>query len=244
MTGPGYLAGGFEYCPSCHSFTISGVMLQGPSHVSPTRADAALSPPSCMGSGTRANQPQRSGNPAMAVPQSAPRAGKLTTVARALPTEYQSRSTWAGGGVREAPRGSETAGAQADRMSQHPRRTLVSRLTLIFFALERTRLYPRERARAIRSRARGAAWWLPVVILVATGCGFFASEPERQWYKPGGRYTVEEFQRDKTSCTKSRRVDVECMKAKGWFYFSADAPPEPSLSPQLKSTAPSPTKRQ
>jgi hypothetical protein len=74
------------------------------------------------------------------------------------------------------------------------------------------------------------------------GCGFFTSEPERQWYKPGGRYTVEEFQRDKTSCTRSGKVDVECMKAKGWFYFSADVPPEPSPTPGSGSAVP-PAKR-
>lgn len=87
------------------------------------------------------------------------------------------------------------------------------------------------------------AWCLSAVLLTAAGCGFFTSEPERQWYKPGGRYTAEEFQRDKASCTQARKVNVECMKAQGWFYFSGDVPPEVSPKPDTSSSVPLPGKR-
>ena len=70
---------------------------------------------------------------------------------------------------------------------------------------------------------------LSAVILILGGCGFFSSEPERQWYKPSGRYTEDEYKRDKVACTKSGKLDLDCMKAKGWVYFSADTPP--SVSP-------------
>jgi hypothetical protein len=81
------------------------------------------------------------------------------------------------------------------------------------------------------------------VPVIAAGCGFFSSEPERQWYKPDGRYTVDEFKRDKAACTLSRKVDVECMKAKGWVYFSADVVPEVSPKPETGSMVPIPGKR-
>ena len=90
---------------------------------------------------------------------------------------------------------------------------------------------------------RIAAWGLSAAVLVAAGCGFFTSEPERQWYKPGGRYTVEEFKRDRAACTQSRKVDVECMKARGWVYFSADVQPTPSPTTETGSTVPLPGQR-
>ena len=83
---------------------------------------------------------------------------------------------------------------------------------------------------------------LSAVILVAAGCGFFSSEPERQWYKPSGRYTEEEYKRDKAACTRSGKLDLDCMKGRGWAYFSADTPP--SVTPPSSGTAvPIPGKR-
>jgi len=81
---------------------------------------------------------------------------------------------------------------------------------------------------AIRTLA--LAWSLPAIVLAAAGCGLFVSEPDRQWYKPSGRYTAEEFKLDKAACTESRKLDLECMKARGWVYFSADTPP--TVAPQ------------
>ncbi len=54
-------------------------------------------------------------------------------------------------------------------------------------------------------------------------------EPERQWYKPGGNYTVAEFRQDQTACTKNRVLDEECLKQRGWVPLSGDreAPARP-----------------
>lgn len=91
---------------------------------------------------------------------------------------------------------------------------------------------------------RIAAWGLSAAVLVVAGCGFFVSEPARQWYKRAGvRYTEAELQRDKTACTRSRKVDVECMKARGWFYFTADVAPTPSPTTETGSTVPLPGQR-
>ena len=49
-----------------------------------------------------------------------------------------------------------------------------------------------------------------------------ASDPEKQWYKPGGNYTVAEFQRDRADCTKNKVLDEECLKERGWIAISAD----------------------
>ncbi len=60
---------------------------------------------------------------------------------------------------------------------------------------------------------------LALTVLSLTAC---ASDPEKQWYKPGGNYTVAEFQRDQADCTKSRVLDEECLKERGWIAISAD----------------------
>jgi hypothetical protein len=52
-----------------------------------------------------------------------------------------------------------------------------------------------------------------------------ASPPDRQWYKPGGNYTVAEFQRDAAACTKNKNLDEDCLKQRGWVSLSGDAPP-------------------
>jgi hypothetical protein len=64
----------------------------------------------------------------------------------------------------------------------------------------------------------------PILLLAATLSSLTAcaSEPERQWYKPGGNYTVAEFQRDQAACTKNRVLDEECLKGRGWISISAD----------------------
>jgi uncharacterized lipoprotein YmbA len=70
-----------------------------------------------------------------------------------------------------------------------------------------------------------------VAILLLGGC---ASEPEKQWYKAAGNYTVKEWERDEAACTKDRVLDEECVKAKGWVPLSADltkAPP-PAKDPK------------
>ena len=84
---------------------------------------------------------------------------------------------------------------------------------------------------------------LSAVILIAAGCGFFATEPQLQWFKPSTPYTEEEYKRDKAACTSSRKLDLDCMKAKGWVYFSADTPPSITPPSSSGSQVPVPGKR-
>jgi hypothetical protein len=52
--------------------------------------------------------------------------------------------------------------------------------------------------------------------------GACSTDPERQWYKPSGSYTSAEFDRDSRACTKSRVVDEDCLKQRGWVPLSGD----------------------
>jgi hypothetical protein len=60
---------------------------------------------------------------------------------------------------------------------------------------------------------------LIVIVLPLTACG---SGSEKQWYKPGGSYTVAEFQRDQATCTRDKVLDEDCLKERGWIAISAD----------------------
>ena len=67
--------------------------------------------------------------------------------------------------------------------------------------------------------------WLALLIffsLAATAC---ESVPEKQWYKPGGSYTLADFRSDEQACTRDRQLDEECLKARGWVPLSADVAP-------------------
>ena len=61
--------------------------------------------------------------------------------------------------------------------------------------------------------------FLVVAALSLTAC---SSEPEKQWYKPGRNYSVADFERDQTACTKNKVLDEECMTDRGWVAISAD----------------------
>ena len=72
-------------------------------------------------------------------------------------------------------------------------------------------------------------FFLLVALLVSvSGCG---STDERLWYKPGGNYTTTEFNRDRDACTRDKKLDEECLKAKGWVTVSPDRPP-PTVPPR------------
>lgn len=66
------------------------------------------------------------------------------------------------------------------------------------------------------------------MIVLAYGLALVASlgacslDPEKQWYKPSGSYTAADFDRDSKACTKSRVLDEECLKARGWIPLSGD----------------------
>jgi hypothetical protein len=55
-----------------------------------------------------------------------------------------------------------------------------------------------------------------------------SSAQEKQWYRPGGSYTVADFQRDEKACTKNRELDEECLKGLGWVPLSVEGRPAPT----------------
>ena len=59
-------------------------------------------------------------------------------------------------------------------------------------------------------------------------------EPDRQWYKPGGNYTIAEFKQDQTACTKNRVLDEQCLRQRGWIPLTGDREP-PARSSQPSS---------
>ena len=61
-------------------------------------------------------------------------------------------------------------------------------------------------------------------MLAISGC---AREPEPLWQKIGQQYTLDEFRRDTAQCTQAKKLDFDCMRARGWVDVSADRP-EPS----------------
>jgi hypothetical protein len=64
-----------------------------------------------------------------------------------------------------------------------------------------------------------------LTVLLVVGCALVlaacASEPDRQWYKPG-RYTLAEFERDQKECTRQGTLDEACLRERGWLTLSAD----------------------
>ena len=75
-----------------------------------------------------------------------------------------------------------------------------------------------------------------VIILIVSACG---TATDKQWYKPNADYTAADFERDRVDCTpkKSKTLDEQCMKDKGWLSLSGDVGPAvkaPSLPPRSK----------
>lgn len=73
-----------------------------------------------------------------------------------------------------------------------------------------------------------APWVLAVALLSGFGC---ATTEESLWYKPGGNYTTAEFKRDRDTCMKEKKLDQDCMKAKGWVPVSPDRPAPAATTP-------------
>ncbi len=68
---------------------------------------------------------------------------------------------------------------------------------------------------------------LALLLLGLWGC---AREPQRQWYKMDQAYTLAEFRRDTSQCTRDRKLDFACMHARGWVDVTPDRPPPPPAS--------------
>ena len=60
---------------------------------------------------------------------------------------------------------------------------------------------------------------------LVAGC---ASSDERQWMKIKTSYTTDEFRRDLAECSKSGKLNDECMQARGWVALTpkSDKPRE------------------
>ncbi len=52
--------------------------------------------------------------------------------------------------------------------------------------------------------------------LAVGGC----ASGEKEWMKIGTSYTMAEFRRDYTACSKSGTLDESCMRTKGWVAVS------------------------
>lgn len=63
------------------------------------------------------------------------------------------------------------------------------------------------------------------LVAAATGC---SSHAETQWYKPNADYTVAEFERDRRACTRDRKLDETCLRARGWVSLTGDVPGKPT----------------
>jgi hypothetical protein len=68
----------------------------------------------------------------------------------------------------------------------------------------------------------------PLTLALALSLTACTSDPEKQWYKPAGNYTTAEFERDSTACTKSGKLDEECLKQRGWVSLSGDIARKPA----------------
>ncbi len=76
---------------------------------------------------------------------------------------------------------------------------------------------------------RGAFFLLLWLLGSTFGCG---TGDERRWQKMGVEYTTAEFNRDVDACTRNKKLDDECMKARGWVPMNPDRPaPTPSPTP-------------
>lgn len=72
---------------------------------------------------------------------------------------------------------------------------------------------------------------LAVVSSLLVGC---SSERDRQWYKPNANYTVDEFKRDRDSCTTGNTLDEKCMKDRGWVPLTSDRATTPKVQPSTR----------
>jgi hypothetical protein len=66
---------------------------------------------------------------------------------------------------------------------------------------------------------------LPIAALILTACSNAA--PDRQWYKPNVNYTAADFEHDRAACTdkKTKLLDDDCMKERGWVALGGDIGP-------------------
>jgi hypothetical protein len=79
---------------------------------------------------------------------------------------------------------------------------------------------------------------LALLVLFSLAAAACESVPEKQWYKPGVSYTLADFRNDEKLCTRDRKLDEECMKARGWVPLSGDIEPTKSEPTPTRSRTP------
>ena len=58
---------------------------------------------------------------------------------------------------------------------------------------------------------------LAFIALMASFALAQTTATEREWRKSNGKYTIEEFRRDRQACMNNSVVDEECMSRRGWI---------------------------
>ena len=66
---------------------------------------------------------------------------------------------------------------------------------------------------------------------VLTACG----GGSREWMKLNEKYTTEDFRRDYAECSKSGKLDEDCMRSRGWVDVSSNSKVE---APKASSPTP------
>jgi hypothetical protein len=69
-----------------------------------------------------------------------------------------------------------------------------------------------------------------IAMSAALALGGCASE-EKEWMKLDQKFTVAEFRRDYTSCSRNGKLDESCMRGKGWVAVSPGTPLEKAVEP-------------
>jgi hypothetical protein len=70
---------------------------------------------------------------------------------------------------------------------------------------------------------------LLIALGMALTLGGCASE-EKEWMKIGSSYTMAEFRRDYSACSKGSSLDENCMRSRGWVAVNpgkTDKPGDP-----------------
>src|SRR5262245_3203522 len=76
---------------------------------------------------------------------------------------------------------------------------------------------------------------IPIALgAVLTACG---GGDSREWMKLNEKYTTEDFRRDYAECSKSGKLDEDCMRGRGWVDVSSTSKAE---APKASTPPPSP----
>ena len=90
----------------------------------------------------------------------------------------------------------------------------------------------------MRGIVRALGLFVVGVAVAGAGC-----DADKQWMKVTESYTTAEFRRDYAECSKSGRLDDDCMRARGWVEVkpskgdrAVDSARPPQYSPPPRTT--------